>query len=299
MGTVAEVVIEGEPAHVAEGFRRLRSLEESWTRFRPDSELNRLHANSGRWVRVSADLLSAINWCQRMYEETEGIFDPSIRRSLEACGYDRTFRSMLDRDEPAHGCCPAPGLAGLEIDRVGRRVRLDRNTSIDLGGVGKGLAADIVAHELVNLGATSAYVSIGGDIHAAGEPPDSGAWDVPLLHPVSGDTVVVYPLAGGGLVMSTVALRRWRRGSQVLHHIIDPRTGTPADTDVLAVAVAARSAARAEALAKSAIILGARDGAAMLRRSHVRAWIMTDDDITTLEEQPHEEQPHEEQPCLP
>jgi thiamine biosynthesis lipoprotein len=163
-------------------------------------------------------------------------------------------------------------------------VRLADGLAIDLGGIGKGLAADIVADELIAAGANSAYVSLGGDIHAAGEPVDENGWRVPLLHPVTGDTIDHHALYSGALVMSTVMIRRWTRGDDEHHHIIDPRSGRPASTDLLAVAVASHSAARGEALAKAAIVAGSSEGAALLRAADVKAWLISDDRVHVVQE---------------
>ena len=218
-----------------------------------------------------------------MTTETGGVFDPSIRAALETLGYDRSYTPGLSSDLDAGDVSAAPGLAGLEIDRVNHRVRVAPGLSLDLGGIGKGLAADIVATELVADGARSAFVCLGGDIHACGEPAEDDSWPVPLVHPVTGEQFATHPLAGGGLVMSTTQLRTWRRGAHTIHHIIDPRTGRPTHTDVIAVAVATASAARAEALAKAAIVLGSVDGRQLLVAAGVGAWLVTERSVLTVE----------------
>lgn len=283
MGTTAEVLVDGTAEQLAIGFRRLRALEASWSRFQPDSELNRLHRRAGQWTAVSDDLLRALTWAQRMTAETGGLFDPSIRAALEILGYDRTYMAGLDADAAAADGRPAPGIAGLEVDRLNCRARIAPGLGIDLGGIGKGLAADIVATELVADGARAAFVSLGGDVHACGEPAENGSWPVPLIHPVTGTQLAVHPLAAGGLVMSTTQLRTWRRGGRSLHHIIDPRTGRSTATDLVAVAVAAASAARAEALAKAAIVLGAAAGWDLLAAAEVDAWLVTAHTVLTVE----------------
>ncbi len=285
MGSPSEILIDGPMELVRLGFSRLRQLERTWSRFLPDSELNRLQAWRGDWLECSDDLVAALQWSLRMHAETRGLFDPSIRSSLEQLGYDRTFAEIVEHsnrplDPPV--TTPASGLDGLELSN--NWARLTPGLSIDLGGIGKGLAADIVADELIAAGANSAYISLGGDIHASGEPVDDNGWRVPLLHPLTGEAVDHHALFSGALVMSTVALRRWRRGDVEHHHIIDPRSGTPADTDLVAVAVAAQSAARGEALAKAAIIAGSIEGAVLLRSADVKAWMISDDRVHTVQE---------------
>ncbi len=285
MGSPSEILIDGPVDLIRLGFSRLRQLEQTWSRFLPDSELNRLQARRGNGLECSDDLVAALQWCRRMHGETHGLFDPSIRASLEQLGYDRTFAEIVEqasRQSEATVATAAPGIAGLEISD--NWARLAPDLSIDLGGIGKGLAADLVADELIAAGANSAYVSLGGDIHAAGEPVDENGWRVPLLHPTTGAAVDHHALYSGALVMSTVAIRRWTRGEDEYHHIIDPRSGRPARTDLVAVAVADQSAARAEALAKAAIIAGSIDGAALLRAADVKAWMISADRVDVVQE---------------
>lgn len=277
MGTVAELVVDGPPTSIARGFRRLREIELALSRFLHDSELERLHRRSGSWIQVSHTLHSAMRWAMRLHDETGGLFDPAVRTALETLGYDRPYADGLDDVEPAGpttpSIMPVPYTLG---DRSGRAVRLDDGARIDLGGVGKGLAADMVAAELLTAGARAVYVSVGGDIHAAGEPPEGG-WSVPLVHPIDGVAFAEHCLHDGGLVMSTPLIRTWRRGSHAHHHLVDPRTGRSARTDVLAVAVASTSAARGEGLAKAAVIAGSAAGERLLARSDVEAWIVSTD----------------------
>jgi thiamine biosynthesis lipoprotein len=280
MGTPSEILVDGPAELIEVGWNRLRRLEQTWSRFVPDSELNRLQAWRG-WLECSDDLVAALQWCLRMHDETGGLFDPSIRTSLEQLGYDRTFVDVEASATPAAQPMPAPGIDGLEVS--GNMARIAPGLSIDLGGIGKGLAADIVADELIAAGANSAYVSLGGDIHAAGEPVDENGWNVPLLHPMTEAPVDHHRLYSGALVMSTTMLRRWRRGTAEHHHIIDPRTGASSESDLIAVAVADQSAARGEALAKSAIVAGTSQGTTLLRSAGVKAWLISADGVRIVE----------------
>ena len=282
MGSTAELLIDGPPSLMPHAIARLDELEQVWSRFRPDSELNRLHEQSSRWVHVSHELFTAFRWCQRLHAETDGRFDPTVRGALEQWGYDRTFRD-IDTRRTAPTTCPAPGLAGLELRRQDEAVRLAPGMRIDLGGIGKGLAADLLSAELLSHGAVGAYVCLGGDIAVAGIPPDEG-WDVPLVHPATDQELATHVVHRGALVMSTVCQRRWRLADGTeAHHLIDPASGAPCTSDLLAVAVAAASAARAEGLAKAALIAGTERGAALLRAAAVDAWLVSDEGVITVE----------------
>jgi thiamine biosynthesis lipoprotein len=253
-----------------------------WTRFSPASELNRLQERAGEWVTVSPELFSALRWCDRLHRETGGLFDPTIRQALESWGYDRTF-AEIDATTWSPPAAPIGRLASaFDLDFDQRRVRLAPGASIDLGGIGKGLGADMVATELISAGARGVYACLGGDIHVAGDVPPEG-WLVPLLHPVTEEPFAHHRLDSGGLVMSTSAMRKWDCGGVPAHHIIDPRPGAPSNTDVVAVAVAARSSARAEALAKAVIVAGSADGQELLKHAEVTAWIVLENTILTVE----------------
>ncbi len=279
MGTTAELMFDGPASLTPQAFTRLRELEKAWSRFRSDSELNRLHQQPGRWVQVSHELFVALRWCARLHDETEGRFDPSVRTALEQWGYDRTFHD-IDESAPAPAQShPSPGLAGMELRHDDEAVRLAPGLRIDLGGIGKGLAADMLAGDLLFMGAKGAYVSVGGDIAVAGDTP-YGGWDVPLHHPDTDAPFDFHCLEAGGIVMSTTRIRRWDRADgATAHHLIDPATGAPANTDVVAVAVAALSAARAEALAKAVVVAGASVGLELLDSFGVTGWILTEAEV--------------------
>ena len=274
MGCECEILVDGDAALIPLAFARLRELEARFSRFLPESELNQALQRPEQWVDVSSDLFSALRWSVRLNDETAGRFDPTIRTALETLGYDRTFRE-IDTGQPLRSTAPAPGLSGLRLEAKRAAVWIPRGVSLDLGGIGKGLAADIVVRESMKAGATAVYVSFGGDIQAAGEAPEGG-WNVPLLHPVTNDPIATHNLTEGALVMSTVAIRSWTVGGLRMHHIIDPHTGKPTSGDVIAVAVATRSAARAEGLAKAAIVAGLPGAIELLRTANVTGWVVTD-----------------------
>jgi thiamine biosynthesis lipoprotein len=279
MGSTAELMFDGPATLAPIAFNRLRELEHSWSRFQSDSELNRLHLRPEQWVRVSHELFTALRWCARLHEETDGRFDPSVRTALEQWGYDRTFREIDESAASPNRSGPTPGLRGMQLRRDDEAVWLPAGLRLDLGGLGKGLAADMLAGELLGMGAAGAYVCMGGDIAVAGDVPPGG-WQVPLHHPDTDEPFDHFPLSTGGLVMSTPRMRRWRRSDgSTAHHLIDPTTGAPADTDVVAVAVAALSAARAEALAKAVVVAGSRKGLELLDSFGVDGWIITDADV--------------------
>jgi len=271
MGSTATVIVgDAEPELVDWAMRELERLEQSWSRFRPDSDLSLLNGSQNEWVAVPPLLVLALERAAQLWDATQGAFDPTILPALEAVGYDRSFDAMTKDDPapPARGA--VPGFDHVDLDAAAHRARL-RGVRLDLGGIGKGLAADLIAEGLVDRGARSALVSLGGDMRVAGDAPEGG-WMIPVERP-DGSTWFTHPLACGALVQSTCSLRAWTRGGHRVHHIIDPRTTAPALTDVDTAVVAGAEAWWAEGFAKAAIILGRVRGLALLAAHDLRGWM--------------------------
>ncbi len=236
--------------------RDVREQEARFSRFLPDSELSQLNRSAGRWLRPSAEMLQVLTLAQQMHDETGGLFNPGVLPALEWSGYDRSFE-LLPADRPASriALLSAAGIEALQV--VGERVRLSIGCRLDLGGIVKGWTADRAADALSDLGPT--LVDLGGDMAVRGRPP-GGAWQVGVESPDANSTVAtMLAVQEGGVATSGTVRRRWRAGQAVLHHIIDPRTGTPASSDVVQAVARATSAVRADVWAKTAVILG-RDG---------------------------------------
>lgn len=276
MGSTAELVVCAADCEelADQAVARIVELEACWSRFQPASELSVLNRCSGHWCPVSPLLWQAIETARAAWLLTGGRFDPTVLGRLRALGYDRTF-SQVAPDGPAVAPPPADrraSFADVELDAAGQSVRLPAGLELDLGGIGKGLAADLVADELAG-DATSVSLSLGGDVAVRGPGPGSdAAWPIPVAAP-NGARLGEFPLVDEAIVQSTTELRRWRRGRRTMHHLVDPATGWPADTGVIAAVVTGPQAAFAEALAKAAIIAGARDGLALLEQSGVDGWL--------------------------
>ncbi len=279
MGTTARIVAgDASDDALAWALDELERLEQCYSRFRPDSELCRLNRRTGESVPVSPRMLLALTCAVDLHRATGGRFDPTIIDALERAGYDRTFEDV----DPAAATAappsvPAPGLESVQVDTEQSSVRLAPGTRIDLGGVGKGLAADLLARGLVDRGARSALVGLGGDLRARGEWPEGG-WTIPVEDPfAAGRTRFQVRLTDGAVVTSSARIRTWERAGRRLHHLIDPATGAPAMRGVGAVVVSARDAWWAEGVAKAIVVAGVDAGARIARDTNVEAWAFLDD----------------------
>ena len=144
----------------------------------------------------------------------------------------------------------------MDIEVAADAVRLPAGLGFDPGGIGKGLAADLVSDELVRAGADGVCVNLGGDLRVRGSAPDGRAWTVSVDHPGQRTPIALVGLADGAVATSTTLRRRWVVDGVARHHLIDPRTGAPSSSDLALVAVVAGSAWMAEVLAKGVLLRG-------------------------------------------
>jgi len=279
MGTDAQVVVTGAPRDptvarlLDRAVERIADLESRWTRFRPESELSRLAVAAGRPTLVSDDTVLLVQRACAAWQLTGGRFDPTVADAVVALGYDRTL-SELDRVGADGGVstttvsgAAVPGCTDVVIDGVVGAVTLPPGVRIDPGGIGKGLAADLTVAELLDAGAPGAMVNLGGDLRAAGEPPDGAAWTVAVDDPADRSRELArVALADGAVATSSTLGRAWRRpDGTVAHHVVDPATGAPLRAAVVTASVVAGEAWWAEALATALLVSGGELPAALDR----------------------------------
>ena len=237
----------------------LAALDRQASRFRPDSELSWLNAASGGLFLLGDGLAEAIAVALAAARWTGGLTDPTVADALVSLGYDRDFAAIDEDGEPLGAAVPAPGWPLVRID--GPLLRLPRGIRLDLGATAKGLGADRAVRAVMSATGQhgGALVSLGGDIAVAGTPPLDG-WPVTVAEEPDPDGAPcgqLVRLAAGAVATSSVTVRRWQRGGAALHHIVDPRTGRPADGPWRTVTVAAATCADANAASTAAIVAGA------------------------------------------
>lgn len=257
------------------------ALDRACSRFRDDSDLTRLNEAGGFPVVVSPLLAEAIRVALRAARLTDGDVDPTVGGALEAIGYDVDFSAIEpDRGDFAVKHRAAPGWADVVITDRSAVVTLPVGTILDLGATAKALGADRAARAAHAATAGGVLVSLGGDIAMAGRPPEGG-WPVWITDDhaahleAPGQSITVH---GGGLATSTTTVRRWQRGGLPVHHIVDPRTGAPADSPYRTVSVAAATCVDANTASTAAIVRGRR-GADWLESTGLPARLVTHDGV--------------------
>lgn len=278
---------------------QMQRLAAMMTRFDSSSELSRLNTSGS--ARCTPELFAVIERAVVAHEQSDGTFDPTVHDAMVRAGYDRTF-GLLDaapldhsmRHENARSpLVPAPTdrtpvSLPIELDPRSRRITLHDGARLDLGGIAKGWIADQICAQLSDF--APALVNAGGDI-ACSPRAHGESWVVEVerdtIDLAAGTTGRSQPLAlaldAGGIATSGIDRRRWRSDlRQVRHHIIDPQTGTPVDTDVLVVTVIADSCVDAEIVATQLVLVGYEHACELARSRQLAAVIARHDGFVTM-----------------
>jgi thiamine biosynthesis lipoprotein len=288
MGSTVEVIVSGADQLSSSAIRhardRIAELEQLWSRFLPESEISRLNRSSGKKTPISAETSRLISLMHQGAIATAGAFDPTMIVPIVRLGYSTSLdgsgaTTCLDTDLDHRGVI---GAVELGRDGSAQWAMLPTGTALDPGGIGKGLAADIVVEEIETLFGRGSLVSIGGDVSVGGDGPEGRGWRVVVLDPMRQGPIAEVRLARGGVATSSTKLRRFTEpGSLVTrHHLLDPATLAPLASGTAGATVIAGSAAWAEILTKQ-LMIGGRPALSRLNDRHIGALIVDTEGITT------------------
>jgi thiamine biosynthesis lipoprotein len=273
-------------AAIMRGMAWLEALSDRLTRFSRESELSRLNASAGSWCAVSGTLFAIVAESVVAARATDGLFDPALLPLLEAIGYDRDYSEIQHREtvgmsEANEESFVAGSWRAIELDARRLRIMLPERTRLDLGGIAKGWAADVVLARYFKQ-YDNVLVNAGGDMRAQGGPKPEEPWPIGIGNPLaspedettgeSSEHAAVLTMSRGGIATSGANWRWWYRGGERRHHLLDPRTGRPidlwidaSDNDrdpsqlIASVTALAPTAAHAEVAAKVALLRGYPD----------------------------------------
>lgn len=253
MGVRCVITVAGVDAdlHARTGLQRLADLEAMWSRFLPDSDISRLNMAGGSPVWVSSETRHLLDHMRAGVVMTNGDFNPTLL-PLQMAADDAA--SLVDGGRTV---IPSDAVPFSHLDQVklfdDGRVSLPRGMTLDAGGIGKGLAADLIADELMAAGAHSVCVNVGGDLRVTGPTPDGNGWAVDILEPLDSSTQVARVNIASGAIATSSSRARWREGKgPERHHFSDLHASSV--EAVRGVSVIASTAAWAEVWTKSAFI---------------------------------------------
>lgn len=231
----------------------IKSLEKLWSVTDDNSEIYRINHSGGQAVEVSPQTAELLGFSLDMHERTEGAFDITLYPVLTAWGFTTDEYHVPD-DEEISALLKNTGVQNISLDD--RSVRIPDDMQIDLGAVGKGYAGDLVAQRLKSNGVSSALIDIGGNIQTVGVKPDGEKWTVGIRSPFGEGNFATLEIGECAVVTSGGYEWYFIDDGKTYWHILDPKTGKPADSGLASVTVIGSEGRLCDALSTSLFVMG-------------------------------------------
>lgn len=262
----------------------LSRLENQLSRFRPDSEVNKINQSAGLGdVKISHEMAEILSLALVLSEISQGMFDITVAplvdlwdckkaKNIPAKAKIRKTLSKINYHDLV--LKPEDHLAALG----------QRGQSIDLGGIGKGYASDRCIQVFQQYDVSSAYISIGGNVSTLGKKPDGSLWSVGIQHPRNEDGLIGAVRVAGKAVVTSGDYERCFFDSQYKrwHHILNPTTGYPAESGLISVTVVADRAMIADALSTAIFVAGIDKGLGYLAQFLDSEVIIVDKELSVF-----------------
>lgn len=273
-----------DPAVLGAACGELKALmdrvDKAASRFRPDSELSIVNSRAGAMVPVSRLLVDLVDVSLVAASVSGGAVDPTVGAAVIAAGYDADIEAVRRRfPQPPVDPQPIPGWQQVQLNRKLALLGVPKDSALDLGAIAKAWTADRAALVLSKRYGCAVLVEIGGDLRAAGEPAEP--WVITVAER-AGDPGVLVTLAHGGLTTSTRTVRRWQTPEGSAHHLIDPRTGKPADGPWRTASVWAPTAVRANTFSTALVATGEAAVGRLTLAGHPARLVADDGEVTEL-----------------
>jgi thiamine biosynthesis lipoprotein len=248
-----------------------RRVEECCTRFEPRSEVMQVATRVGVPVPVSAILYEAVQFALAVAEESGGAFDPTVGYAMESRGFNREYRTGETIRTALDSNCSV-SYRDVHLDAERKTITLLRPLILDLGAVAKGMAVDLAARELQSF--KNFAINAGGDLYLGGCNPSGEPWSIGIRHPRSEGELIDSVRVSDRAVCTSGDYEKRAPSGKHGHHILDPRTGSSANS-VASATVIAPTAMLADALATAAFVLGPADGIQLFHRLGVEGLIIS------------------------
>ena len=259
-----DVLVAAQGSLANDGMQAARSAieagERRFSRFQQESELSQLNRSAGQWFNASPEMMDVLQKAYGFFDATNGLFDPSVLPDLIRVGYDRSMDEIRAGNSIVSSAAserkPKADFRKMELDLNSSRVRLPKDMQLDFGGIAKGWIVD-QAVTMLSRYSDACAVNAGGDMRFIGHSPIGLDWPVELEDPRDpSQSIARLTVNHGAIATSSVTKRTWKQGEAIRHHLIDPRTGEPAQSDWLCATVIADDTVTAEVYAKALLIGG-------------------------------------------
>lgn len=264
MDTTMEFTVYGNASLIDDAETLINNLEDELSVTKDTSEIAQINQNgSGTVTGSAADLMTkALAMCSR----TNGALDISVYPVVRAWGFT-TDSYKVPSEEELTSLLPLVDYTNVQYNEVTGEVILPAGMEIDLGSVAKGYAGQQTAELLREKGVTSALLNLGGNVQTIGSKPDGGAWQIAVKNPHNKEPMMVVSVRDKAVVTSGGYERYFEQDGKTYWHIMDPKTGHPADSDLLAVTVIGKDGAMCDGLSTSLFVMGLEKAAALWAES--------------------------------
>ena len=285
MGNTAKItVVGGSQQHLVFAQERLSQLEQMWSRFLPHSEISQLNSAQAKPVVVHRETISLVKYMIAGRRLTHGLFDPTILPALIASGYQASITNPMHITLLPDGVKFNQSLDLITMDEQELTISLPKNVTLDPGAIGKGLAADIVATELMQQNVSGVCVNVGGDLRCIGIGDFNDEWTVGIESPIfHGEIISVVSLRDGAVATSSVRAKLWQHDGASKHHVINPNTGLSRKVEtksLLQVSVLAHECVWAEVFATALLVADSGMNFSIIDENDIAAFVVRADGDT-------------------
>jgi thiamine biosynthesis lipoprotein len=235
------------------GFKTIEEMENRLSVNIYESEISSL--NRLKNASLSPDTLQIIKDSLEIASLSEGRFDPSIGALVSLWGIGTDSQRVPSPQEITQALASVDYTA---IDLNENKISLPMDMMIDLGGIAKGRAADLVKNELKSNGVTSAIINLGGNVQLIGGKPDGSSWRIGIQNPedLRGQYIGILETKDSAVVTSGIYERYFIQDGVHYHHILDTETGYPVDNGIQSLTVIAKNSLLADGLSTALFSLG-------------------------------------------
>ncbi len=256
LDTVIDITAYGENAEeaVSAAKAEIYSLEALLSVTDTDSDIYRINTSQGKPVEINGETYGLIEKSLQMCNSTEGNFDITMYNVIKLWGFTTGEYKVPDESEIKEA------LASTGSDKItlqdGNCITVSKGTKLDLGGIAKGYIADKAVEAMKSVGAEYGIISLGGNIRTFGEKPTGEKWRVGIRHPEGNNYFLTVSTQEGSVITSGAYQRKFTQDGIAYHHIIDPSTGKPSQSDAVSVTIIGSDGAVCDALSTAVFIGG-------------------------------------------
>ena len=274
----------------AQLWQQIDEFERRFSRFQPESELSLFNQKSGSWTPISSQFFDLLHTAQAYSQATDGLYTPFILPALQKAGYKGSW-PLTSQLKPASDLSERVLSQIDQLELADLSARIPKNSAIEFGGIGKGYLLDQLAASLTSQ-VRGYWLSLGGDILCKGHDQAGQNWSIGIAHATNGSIIgTVTNPTGEPLAIATsgITKRKGMYAGEEWHHLIDPRTGKPAQTNLLTATVCTATATSADVYAKCLVILSSKQASSYINRKTILSsvlqsenGIITQGDLITL-----------------